>query len=193
MRKDNIIEAFFALLRAGLWEKEVSLSSLRGIDFERVYQLSEEQSVLGLVAAGLERVTEIKLPKEQVLQFVGSALQLEQHNKAMNSFVAGLVAELRRQGIYALLVKGQSVAPHYERPMWRSCGDVDLFLSEDNYIKAKDYLTPKASSVEVEGHYGQHLGMTIESWVVELHGNLRCGFSKRADKILDKIKENTSI
>lgn len=191
MRKDNTIEAFLALVQGGLWEKEVGLSSFGEIDFERIYQLAEEQSVVGLVAAGLEYVADLKVPKEYVLQFVGSALQLEQQNKSMNGFVAGLVAELRRQGIYTLLVKGQSIASFYERPLWRSCGDVDLFLSEDNYAKAKDYLTPQASSVEVEGRYGQHLEMTIEPWVVELHGNLRCGFSKRADRVLDKVKDNT--
>lgn len=191
VRKDNTIEVFFALVRGGLWEQEVSLSSYGEVDLLEVFRLAEEQSVVGLVTAGLERVTDVKLPKEQVLQFVGSALQIEQQNKAMNEFVASLIADLRRHGIYTLLVKGQSIAPNYERPLWRSCGDVDLFLSDDNYTKTKDYLTPQASSIEVEGRYGQHLGMTIDPWVVELHGSLRCGFLGRTDRVLDKVRENT--
>ena len=43
----------------------------------------------------------IKAPKEDVLQFVGLALQIEQRNKAMNSFVADRVDKMRKTYIYA--------------------------------------------------------------------------------------------
>ena len=104
--------------------------------------LAEEQSVVGLVAAGLEHVTDMKLPKEDVLQFVGQALQLETRNAAMNQFLAGLINNLRTAGIYTLLLKGQEVAQCYEKPLWRACGDVDLYLSDDNYEKAKAFFCP---------------------------------------------------
>ena len=54
--------AFLALLRAGLWEQEVRLSTLGTssanlqVDFNQVRRVAEEQSVTGVVAAGLERV-----------------------------------------------------------------------------------------------------------------------------------------
>ena len=74
MKKDNTINAFFALLRAGLWEKDVCLTGFGKIDYDRILLLAEEQSVVGLVAAGLEHVADVKVPKEVVLQFVGCAL-----------------------------------------------------------------------------------------------------------------------
>ena len=74
--RDNTVDAFFALVRAGLWEKDVNLSSFGEIDYNLLLQLAEEQSVVGLVAAGMEHVSDVKLPKEDVLQFVGQALQL---------------------------------------------------------------------------------------------------------------------
>lgn len=191
MKKDNTIEAFFTLVRGGLWEQKVNLSSFGEKDLMDVYRLAEEQSVLGIVAAGLDHVVDVKLPKESVLQFIGQTLQLEQRNRQMNSYIAETVLNMRRQGIYTLLVKGQSIAQRYARPLWRASGDVDFFLSDENYAKAKYFLLPKASSVEPEGKYGQHLGMTIEGHAVELHGNLRCGFSLRADKVLDKVRVDT--
>ena len=104
--------------------------------------MAEEQAVLGLVAAGMEHVTDVKVPKENLLQFVGQALQLEQRNKAMNQFLAGIIDRLRKEGVYALLLKGQGIALCYERPLWRASGDVDLFLSNDNYMNAVNVLTP---------------------------------------------------
>ena len=179
------------LIRGGLWGTEVSLSNCEDIDYSSVMQLAEEQSVVGLVTAGLERVEEVKIPQQWSLLFIGSTLQLEQRNRAMNDFVASLVGKLRTAGIYTLLVKGQGIAQCYEKPLWRACGDVDFFLSEENYNKAKEMLLPLATSVEKEYEREKHLGMTIDGWVVELHGRLYCGLSSRIERELDDIYVDT--
>lgn len=195
MRKDNTIEAFFALVKAGLWEgqKPVSDSKFQvpsDVEWEKIYQLAQEQSVLGLVLAGLE-YSDIKPPRELLLQWIGEVQMIEQRNKEMNQFISDLVSKMREADIYTLLVKGQGVAQCYCRPLWRSCGDVDLFLDKNNYEKAKHYLLPLSSTSETEGSYGKHLGMIINNWVVELHGNMRCGPSRRMDRKLDDIQHYT--
>ena len=187
-REKRYLQAFFALLRAGLWVKDARLSSLGRLDYSEVMRLAEEQSVVGLVTAGLERVADVKVPKEELLQFIGATLQIEEQNRTLNLFVADLVEQLRKVGVYTLLVKGQGIAQCYERPLWRSSGDIDLFLSEDNYKKAKDYLLPLATSVEPEAISTKHLGMTIESQVVELHGTMRSGVLSRIDKEVDEVQ-----
>ena len=189
MRNNNTIDAFFALVQAGLWEEAVNLSGYGTIDFDSILQLAQEQAVVGLVAAGLEHVTDVKVSKEIVLQFVGQALQLEQRNMSMNIFVARLFEDLRDKGVYALLVKGQGIAECYERPQWRACGDVDLFLSDVNYEAAKSVLLPLASSVEKEGIAAKHQGMIIDGFDVELHGTLISGLSIRVDRSLREIKD----
>ena len=184
-------DAFYELLRAGLWEKEARLSQYGEVDYEEIMSLAEEQSVLGVVTAGLEHVTDVKVPKEVLLQLIGSTLQIEQQNKDMNVFVAKLINLLRKEEVYALLVKGQGIAQCYEKPLWRACGDVDLFLSDDNYEKVKKFLAPLASSVEKEYVREKHLGMAIDPWVVELHGRLYCGLSSRIEKELDRLHQDT--
>ena len=179
------------LIRGGLWGTEVSLSNCEDIDYSSVMQLAEEQSVVGLVTAGLERVEDVKIPQQWSLQFIGSTLQLEQRNKSMNAFVALLISKMRAAGIYTLLVKGQAIAQCYEKPLWRACGDVDLFLSEENYAKAKELLVPLATSVEKEYEREKHLGMSIDGWVVELHGRLYCGLSSSIERELDDIYVDT--
>ena len=184
-------EVFFELIRAGLWNKEVRLSQYGDIDFNKIYRLAQEQSVVGLLAAGLEHVTDVKVPQTIALTIAGEVLQLEQRNRAMNQFVARLVGDMRKAGIYTLLVKGQAVAQCYEKPLWRACGDVDFFLSDDNYEKAKAFLVPLASDVETEYVGAKHLGMTIDGWVVELHGSLRVGLPDRINRELDDIYADT--
>lgn len=188
---NNNIIVFLKLVRSGLWEKECRLSPLNNIDFNEVIRLADEQSVTGLVTAGIEHVVDIKVPKEVVLQFIGCSIQLEQRNNSMNTFIANLVKKLRDNGIYLLLVKGQSVAQSYERPNWRSSGDVDFFLSTDNYAKAKDYLIPLATEVEAEDSATKHLGLIIDNWVVELHGSLKSSLSSRINKELESIQTDT--
>ena len=188
--QNNTIQAFFALVRAGLWEKDVELRKYGATDFEEIMRLAEEQSVVGLVTAGLEHVVDLKVPQECLLQFIGSTLQIEQQNKDMNAFIEQLIEKLRKADIYALLLKGQGIAQCYEKPLWRASGDVDLFLSKDNYEKTKEFLLPLASTAEKEEAYKKHIGITINEWVVELHGYLRCGLSPRINRVLDKLQRD---
>lgn len=190
MRLDNNTLVFFELLRAGLWEREARLSQYNNIDYSAIMRMAEEQSVVGLITAGLERMSDVKVPKEWALQFIGSTLQIEQQNKAMNEFVAWLFELLRKNKVYALLVKGQGIAQCYERPLWRASGDVDLLLSENNYEKAKKLLVPLASDVETEYTHFMHLGMTIDGWVVELHGTQHSRLSRRVDTMIDTVQKD---
>ena len=108
----------------------------------------------------------------------------------MNSFIEKLIDELRKADVYALLVKGLGIAQCYEKPLWRSCGDVDLLLSDNNYKKANAILSKMASSVDEEIHNYQHIAMTIDGWSVELHGTLRSGLWRGIDHELDKVQRS---
>ena len=190
MKKNNTIEAFFSLLRAGLWSdgnQEIRIDGTT--DWNEVYRLATEQSVLGLVLAGLE-YSDLKPPKELLLQWIGEVQMIEQRNKAMNVYIAELIEEMRSEGIYTLLVKGQGLAQCYNRPNWRSSGDVDLLLSKDNYEKAKAFILPKGVLTEPEEAGKKHLAMQVGQWAVELHGTLRVGLSKRVDRMLDNVQHD---
>ena len=193
MNDDRSTEVFFALARAGLWESDVRLLPFGIIDFSRVQSLAEEQSVVGLVAAGIEQVSDIKIAKRDVIQFICQSLKTEQRNSTMNSFIANIVKKMRNAGICTLLVKGQGVAQCYERPLWRSSGDIDFLLDDSNYIKAIEFLKPLASRAELQDKRNKGYGFTIDSHVIELHGTLRCGLSRAMDKEIDAIQEDVFI
>lgn len=195
---DNNTKAFLELVRAGLWETDAQLLPFGNIDFSQVLKLAEEQSVVGLVTAGLEQLEgrgkkedgRGVIPKDILLTFVGSALQTERRNTAMNSFVAELIGKLRSEKIFGLLVKGQGVAQCYERPLWRTAGDIDLLLSTDNYEKAKSALTAVADEVSEENVATKHQALRMKGFDVELHGKMPFLLSRRVDKGIDEVQKD---
>lgn len=187
-RRETTVEIFFLLVRAGLWEKEARLIPYGVIDFNKILKLSEEQSVIGLVAAGIEHIVDVKPQRKDALRFIGDTLQIEQSNSAMNSFIGDIDKKMRKAGIFMVLVKGQGIARCYERPQWRSSGDIDYFLDEQNYQKAKEFLAPMASHVDEEDCFRLHQGMNIGPWVVELHGTMYTEISRRINKVLADVQ-----
>lgn len=191
MLLDKNPQAFFELLRAGLWSDGNPDMRIDGTtDWQEVYKLASEQSVLGLVLAGLEH-SDMKPPQMLLLQWIGEVQMIEQRNREMDVFIADLIEKLRKNDIYALLVKGQGIAQCYEKPLWRSSGDVDLLLSDTNYEKAKKVLLPIAVNVEREYKSFKHQGMTMEGgYVVELHGTMHSRLSKGIDRGIDEVQRD---
>lgn len=182
---------FFALLRAGLWEQEIELQPFEPVDFAALYELADEQAIVGLVGAGLELITDTKVQKMQARPFLKRVFAIEQRNLKMNAFVKQLFERLRGVGINAVLVKGQGVAQCYKRPEWRSSGDVDLFVDALDYDRAKTVLIPLATSEDEEDERRLHWGMTIDGFCVELHGTLRAHISKSIDSVIDTAQNRT--
>lgn len=213
MAQDNNIKTFLALLRAGLWGKaddNVNLNDnhYEGLDWGEVQKLAEEQAVVGLVTAGVEKLpactffTESNsnqrcsvpfqgIPLTEKLTLLGKCQLIEQHNIAQNHFIGALIQKLNAAGIKAVLVKGQGIAQCYTKPLWRSSGDVDLFFDAENYRKAVALLKPLASDSKHEGRYSKHLGLTIDSWYIELQGTQRVGLSSRLERVIDAVQRDT--
>lgn len=195
-------EAFLALVRAGLWEdtnenENQNENRFEGLDWGNVQKLAEEQSVVGLVAAGAEwfmvNGSRCMIPLTEKLTLLGKCQLIEQRNVAMNRFIAELVGKMEGAGIRVVLVKGQGVAQCYERPLWRSAGDIDLLLDEENYNKAKAFLSPLSEKAVVEDVGKKHLSVQISGFTIELHGRMPFALSRRADKVIDEVIADTLL
>lgn len=180
---------FLDLLVAGLWQKEVRLRAYGEVNYQDVYRIAQEQAVVGLLAEGLDYVSDVKIPQKVALLFASEVLQIESRNEAMNAFIAHLYERLRKEGIDFVLVKGQGIAQCYNKPLWRSAGDIDLFLTKDNYINATSSLSFIASSVSDESKYKAHKSFFIGPWEVELHGTLRTSLWKSLDRVIDEVQD----
>lgn len=184
------LDVFYALLKAGLWEQRVQLSAFGAINFSKVFRLAQEQSVVGLIAAGVEMIDDSRPSKESILPILAQVFSIENRNNSIEEVLRMLVAKFSEEGVNVVLVKGQGVAQCYARPHWRAAGDIDFIFDSQNYTRAKDILSPLASRVEVEGEYDKHLGMIIRSTTIELHGTMRIGLSSRIDDGVDAVLED---
>lgn len=190
---DNNTKAFLELIRAGLWEdlkfKDESLKfkDFGSADWDALLLLAREQSVVGLLAAGLEHVKDVQVPHGWAFQVVRKALSLEQKNRNKNVFVNELTGELEGEGIRAVMVKGQGLAQCYKRPLWRASGDIDLYLDEDDFQKAKAFFRPRVNKFDPDNDYTRHINMTYKGWVVEIHANQHSRLSARTDRVLDEV------
>lgn len=188
-KQNNSLTAFFALLKAGLWDAEVRVSLGEETVWPEIYRISSEQSVLGIVLAGLEH-SSAKPPQELLLQWIGEVQSTEQRNRAIDEFIAKLIYKLRVADVYTLLVKGQGVAQCYEKPLWRVSGDIDLLMSKENYERAFPLLAGIAEKVDDEKGRNRHIALIIEGWTVEMHGTLRSGLWKKIDRELDEVQDS---
>ena len=191
---------FLENLRAGLWGEGNSVIRIDGTaDWEKIYQLAQEQSVQGLVLQGIEWFKNhndnpnlnVNIPKILLLQWIGDVQVIEQRNKEMNAFVAELIEKLRKNDIYAILVKGQGIAQCYEIPLWRSCGDVDLLLLSEDYRKAFVLFRNEAiltSKDKAKNRERLNAEFQVKDWVLELHGTLHASLSSKMDKVIDSVQ-----
>lgn len=185
----HTISYFYPLLRAGLWEQSVRLLPFEPVDFGALYEQVDQQSVVGLVAEGLEHVEDRNVTKPEALPFLKKVYSLESRNQGINRFIEDPCGKMNTAGIQPVLVKGQGISHCYERPQWRAAGDMDLLLDTENYEKAKAFLSPLASSVDKEMDESKHFGMKFDPWKLELHGTLHGHISKEADAVVDQVQD----
>lgn len=168
-----ITQAFFSLLRAGLWKKTPDFYFLLDEkQWEDLFHIARMQTVEGLVYDGLLLLPPDRFPpKPLLLKWTVLIDQMEKRNFHMNKCIEGINAWLTDEKIPPLLLKGQGVAACYEEPNHRMCGDIDLyFSSEDHFVKAKTLLTQR----KINFAYGHDLSLEY-NWKnipVEYHTRL---------------------
>ena len=182
---------FFALLRSGLWNEVPERGPFAvPVDWEALYRLSFEQTVVPLVTDGINRLPADCLPgsePERLDPFLGDLMATAKRNRVLDTFIPKLFRAL--DGIPVVLIKGQSLAQDYPEPERRQPGDIDLLLVPASYEAAKAVLLPKATKVEEEVPEIYHQGMHYRSVEVEIHGSISTLMSRKLDRKLAALLE----
>jgi hypothetical protein len=183
-------DQFFALLRSGLWnEVPDRVPFAGGTDWEALYRLSLEQTVVPFVTEGINRLPREFLPAEpeHLDPFLGDMMATAKRNRSLDAFIPKLFHAL--EDIPVVLVKGQSLAQDYLEPERRQPGDIDLLLMPVSYEAAKAVLLPKATKVMEEQAETWHQGMYFHSIEVEVHGSISTLISRKLDRKLAVLLE----
>ena len=184
---------FLELLKAGLWGSPLDLTVFsKDTDWEAVYQLAKEQTVIGVITDGLSA-----LPKEYhgarptMMQFFARTMNLEDENRKMNSFGPQLMTQLERKGIHSMLLKGAGVATCYRQPLHRVVGDIDLLVMDaEESKKARALMLMIAKEVENEDVGRKHSAFNYKGMTIEIHGDFRFYINKQCRLHTSAWKKN---
>lgn len=131
----NLTDIFFVLLRAGLWERDLSLDAVPPVDDWRVLlETARRQAVLGLLYRGIAHLPEDQMPPADLrLRLLADIDRIERRNKQMELTQQELLGRFRDAGLHPLVQKGSEAGKYYANPLLRESGDIDLYFPEDEF------------------------------------------------------------
>ena len=182
----DVSKIFFHLVRSALWRERVqALDSFK--EWGKVFTLAKQQSVLALVAHAVLSDPEISAQLNESIKakLKGHVMANMATHSMLNNSVVQVVSALDAAGISSVLLKGQALARNYPIPELRACGDIDIYVGSENYLRACEVLSALATWKE-EGrpednvkHYDIRIGKTP----VEIHRYSDVNASKYYDKV----------
>ena len=169
----NYQEHLFLLLKSALWQDENIEQSVCNIDWNNLYQLANEQCLIGIVADSFRLLSKKQCDGEERLRWLAYVVRLEKKNQKMNLLVGKLFEKFCKMNLSPVLLKGQAFAANYPYPLHRQCGDIDLYFKNRKDCKtavAWAAKVDKSAAVSPENkRERKHFSFSIGSNEVELH------------------------
>lgn len=180
---------FIELLRAGLWGERADESLFRdGADWKKILKTARAQAVQAVVLDGIETLpAETWPPKEVIHSLMMDRTRNVQMHGLLNRTLNEVLTALDPVGIPSVLLKGQGVAKNYARPESRSCGDIDLYVGEDNFTRACEAIAGlKNESLGIGVECDHHVQISLNGIEIELHNKADYMPGARMDRDLQE-------
>ena len=152
MTQEKEFKSLLTLLRAGLWERavdDVSLFPISGEEWGRIYTLSCQQSISGIVYRGISHLPTNMIPSEvEMIKWMSRVDAVERSNNRINNTLNKLHSLFGKQGLHSVLQKGYLAAQMYEKPLLREAGDIDLWFTPEEWDRAYELVKNSIGGVE---------------------------------------------
>lgn len=154
---DRISTEFLSLVRGALWGK-VPEARPAPEEWHAILKMASQQTVMGLVADAVSALPPECRPAPQLWQKLHHFRVTNIRSHALlNTKLAEVLQLFRSAGLRPVLFKGQGLALNYPDPTARQCGDLDIYVGEDDYLKACESAIKSFGShgcdVETVKHY----------------------------------------
>jgi hypothetical protein len=202
------INLFFRLLRIAFGLSESFPEGVSEHNWQMIYEMAEEQSLLGVLFREVEKLPAEKRPGvDLLLSWAWYAMQIEKENCLMNRECARLTLLFAKEHRRSAILKGQANARLYPNPLSRQVGDIDIWVEggRDKVIELlrKLEMMDEIGDLPVEGKatltkHHVHLPAKEQGIVVEVHflpssGNCNPCTNRRMMKWLEKEIIQTQI
>lgn len=158
---DNHWNTFVVLLRAGLWEQDLALTTMPDeTEWSQIMQLARTQGVMGLMLRGLAHLPASQQPPGSVQpDLVRWRTALERTYARHARVEAALLEELSAACVHPVVQKGSEAAKYYPDPAMRQVGDIDLYCPEFDRART---IAPGARTASDGAAVFERDGVTIE-------------------------------
>ena len=163
-----------ALLRTALWGgslEDSTLEQLRALDgkgWDELMEAADQQTVTGLIYKAAEKLPEgFPLPEEHFWNLMQRVNLIVNRNHLLASVQKEILALLSAGGLHPLVMKGSTCAARYPVPELRVSGDIDLYLSSDDFSRAPELL--HAAGLSFSERPDGSIEAGVRGCVVELH------------------------
>lgn len=129
------------------------------------YEQLKEQALAVLVYGTCPSALNLT-PQQEAEMKVLIGKYMRQHLR-LNQDLATVFTHLQRNGLHPVLLKGQGCASYYPNPYLRATGDLDIWIGQEKYEKAKEVL--KELDIEIKKEDVKHLDVKIGNTTIELH------------------------
>ncbi len=164
-----INEQFLELLRCGMYRVSPDLRLFEHVDWDALFQMSVEQTVVGVVLDGVELLSEDLQPATTLkLRWVMLVRQIEIQNEKLDNRVIHICDFFSSMGLSPMVIKGQVISRYYPYPNHRQAGDIDLFFTKRQEVeKANIWAKNNTRCYSVVNE--KELAYRLEDVIVENH------------------------
>ena len=163
----------FIQFSLGLYEGTEFLdgTELKGFDWGAFYEFAKEQTLIGVVFEGVQKLPKETAPHLQLLMsWFAFSRKIQQRNEVLDRATVALYNKVRDAGYPCCILKGQGNAVMYPNPSARTPGDVDIWVNAGREeIRALAHSLVKNTNGQVEDESFNHIGLTVNGVTVELH------------------------
>ena len=186
------LEVLYELLRSALWSRPAVVDA-DFKDWAEVFADAKAQSVLALAAHAALNNPQVRemLPSEMAQKLKAFVMANVATHNMLNRTLARVVNIMDEAGMDYVLLKGQGLASNYPVPELRACGDIDLYVGSENYLKACDLLGAVATWRQ-DGrpvNNVKHYDIMIGKATVEIHRFSDVNASAHYDRIYQKYSD----
>ena len=151
--------------------KELPVSA-NAINWRKLLVWAEQQAIVGVVFGGIQKAGKsLGIPTDVLFKWIGYVNQIEQRNKLLNKRCVELTEFLAHRGFDTCILKGQGNALLYPNPLWRTPGDIDVWIKSmsEGRCKRSDVIKyAKKQDSKARARY-YHVEYQWKGMSVELH------------------------
>ena len=186
------MDMIFELIQVAFGYRQQLSRQLSSEEWRGLYEQAGKQAVVGIVFDGVQ-----KLPKEQwspqsvLFEWIGQTEQIKQQNRKVSAVLKELALLFNANGVRYAIVKGQIVGNYYSDPLLRQAGDVDYYVEEQDFERAKQLIesTWDVSFEETEGHH--HVEFEYKGVLFEQHHTLIKLYDKEKNEYWERLMKET--